>query len=46
MTLADRWMRVLLLALGSAAIAFIIALVIVMSQNGHATSNALFVYGP
>jgi hypothetical protein len=46
MTLADRWMRLLLVALGSAAIAFIVALLIVMSQNGHQGTNALFVYGP
>jgi hypothetical protein len=46
MSLADRWTRLLLLALASGSLAFLTALAIVMSQNGQTTGNALLVYGP
>jgi hypothetical protein len=46
MTLSERWLRILLLAMSGALLAFLVAQLIVMSQNGHQGTNALFVYGP
>lgn len=40
------WWRLFLLVAGSAGIAFLVALLIVMSQNAHPGAHALFVYGP
>ena len=46
MTLSDRLLRLIFVALAAGLLAFLAALLIVMSQNGHQGGQALFVYGP